>query len=562
MSFDAAIYAMLKSKIGSGSGGSSGLPAGSAPHQYLTTDKDGKTVWEEKLCYEVGNEVIIPETHFDDMYNGDGIVIDTKLVEGEEYVVVWNGVEYRCVAVKRSDIDHPTDFTRKVDGVLLGDAHCWTAYSEITDEPFGLVQYADSVGWPEVRVANKEGPQYSCTIFVYKENGHVKKIDPKYLGPNGRAPHQYLTTDKDGKTVWEEKLCYEEAGGFEVIVPETYFENLKSDPCVKFDDDIAEGKEYTVVWNGVEYPCVVETSNGRLAMVNTVAKFALAYEDSEYHWMYIFAEDMDSPTTISIYKGNKTIKKIDPKYLPDSAGAGMMIVTFTPVDEYFQDATADKTVAELFEAYDNGSAIFAMINMGEMGNNILLPLTEIVHPEYMAFDVEKDMPWGGRMAFHAEIFPEGAMVRQKDTSPVTTVYVVTDTSEKGYVYTYDDFDYVVNGYLNGGNMPVALFYRNVNGNAREEIYANMTSLKKDSKNKAIQVTFTAIVDGTTLVTLTYNKDSANPGEIIYEEVDIGGSLPSGIVTAPTPGTAGQFAVSDGAGGITWKTIVQAEEVSY
>ena len=28
------------------------------------------------------------------------------------------------------------------------------------------------------------------------------------------------------------------------------------------------------------------------------------------------------------------------------------------------------------------------------------------------------------------------------------------------------------------------------------------------------------------------------------------------------GTAGQFAVSDGKGGITWKTLVKAEEVSY
>lgn len=28
------------------------------------------------------------------------------------------------------------------------------------------------------------------------------------------------------------------------------------------------------------------------------------------------------------------------------------------------------------------------------------------------------------------------------------------------------------------------------------------------------------------------------------------------------GTAGQFAVSDGKGGITWKTLVEAEEVAY
>ena len=32
--------------------------------------------------------------------------------------------------------------------------------------------------------------------------------------------------------------------------------------------------------------------------------------------------------------------------------------------------------------------------------------------------------------------------------------------------------------------------------------------------------------------------------------------------APNHGTAGQFAVSDGKGGIVWKTLVEAEEVSY
>lgn len=31
---------------------------------------------------------------------------------------------------------------------------------------------------------------------------------------------------------------------------------------------------------------------------------------------------------------------------------------------------------------------------------------------------------------------------------------------------------------------------------------------------------------------------------------------------PNHGTAGQFAVSDGKGGIVWKTLVEAEEVAY
>lgn len=38
--------------------------------------------------------------------------------------------------------------------------------------------------------------------------------------------------------------------------------------------------------------------------------------------------------------------------------------------------------------------------------------------------------------------------------------------------------------------------------------------------------------------------------------------PNPTVTAATPGTAGQFAVSDGAGGITWKTLFEVEGVEY
>lgn len=368
----------------------------------------------------------------------------------------------------------------------------------------------------------------SCCNWVLRASGEHIDDHAEIFGsgggsglPTGGTAHQQLVTDKDGNAVWEEKLCYKEDGRAE-IAPETQFDNTNEGRYVMLSEGLVEGEEYIVVWNGTEYSCIATLNNElnhlMLGGENNGYPFWLDYfDESNKLWI----NTSDTAVTIAIYKNGSAVKKIDPEYLPDSAGAGMMIVTFTPVNEYFEDATADKTVAELFEAYDNGSAIFAMINMGEMGNNILLPLTEIVHPEYMAFDVEKDM--GGRMAFHAEIFPEGAMVRQKDTSPVTTVYVVTDTSKKGYVYAYDDFDYVVNGYLNGGNMPVALFYRNVNGNAHEEIYANMTSLKKDSKNNAIQIIFTAIVDGTTLVTLTYNKDSANPNEVIYEERDIGGS---------------------------------------
>ena len=55
--------------------------------------------------------------------------------------------------------------------------------------------------------------------------------------------------------------------------------------------------------------------------------------------------------------------------------------------------------------------------------------------------------------------------------------------------------------------------------------------------------------------------SANQGVVLKALVDEKVVLPksAGVVDH---GTAGQFAVSDGNGGIMWKTLVEAEEVSY
>ena len=64
-----------------------------------------------------------------------------------------------------------------------------------------------------------------------------------------------------------------------------------------------------------------------------------------------------------------------------------------------------------------------------------------------------------------------------------------------------------------------------------------------------------------LSTVTDKPLSANQGVVLKALVDEKVALPkaAGVVDC---GTAGQFAVSDGMGGIMWKTLVEAEEVSY
>lgn len=59
------------------------------------------------------------------------------------------------------------------------------------------------------------------------------------------------------------------------------------------------------------------------------------------------------------------------------------------------------------------------------------------------------------------------------------------------------------------------------------------------------------------------SDLANDAGYLTEHQDLSAkvTLPTSNGT-PNHGTAGQFAVSDGNGGIMWKTLVEAEEVSY
>lgn len=63
------------------------------------------------------------------------------------------------------------------------------------------------------------------------------------------------------------------------------------------------------------------------------------------------------------------------------------------------------------------------------------------------------------------------------------------------------------------------------------------------------------------VTFLTNEDKAvldqNISKLSEEKVTL--ATNNGIVDH---GIAGQFAISDGKGGITWKTLVEAEEVEY
>jgi hypothetical protein len=82
------------------SSGGSGLPEGGDPHRQLVTDENGVTAWSERLAYKTQNKTSLwmmdaVEGSIDAPYMVEDLPL---LVEEETYYVVFDGIEYSCIA--------------------------------------------------------------------------------------------------------------------------------------------------------------------------------------------------------------------------------------------------------------------------------------------------------------------------------------------------------------------------------------------------------------------------------------------------------------------------------
>lgn len=159
-----------------------GLPTGGEPHQQLVTDKDGNTMWEDKLCYteQIQGEVL-PETELTAMDEGEFALLTpptTMPVVGVNHTVVYNGTSYDCVAGNywNGDGDAPV-------GVVLGNRGAWHGEIDPAGPPF-MFMFVNS---PEEGVYGAgmalDGSE-TFTISVNINGESVKKIEPKFM-PSG-----------------------------------------------------------------------------------------------------------------------------------------------------------------------------------------------------------------------------------------------------------------------------------------------------------------------------------------------------------------------------------------
>lgn len=147
--------------------------------------------------------------------------------------------------------------------------------------------------------------------------------------------------------IMKNKPFYSEIGEV-VILPETTaeFDPDSSEYYLMDMVNVVVGNTYTVVWNGVEYPCTaascdldgvpvtllgnIGAADGEGSMTEepfllTVLPAEIAAEEGLYGSFCVF--DGSTSATISIYTEGEIVKTIDPKYLPEALQFGVDYAT-------------------------------------------------------------------------------------------------------------------------------------------------------------------------------------------------------------------------------------------
>ena len=275
---------------------------------------------------------------------GEGV----ELVVGETYTVLFNDVEYVCVAQYVPD---------SIQYIYLGAPGSYAN----NGCPFAFV--VTPTNWSCSLTLSYEGTGANTfTLAVYKGKSVIKTIDPKYI--------------KD--------MYYEETTVAEVF-PETVLTFSRGMAIGTNVVELQEDNTYTVKWNGVEYLCKARAaSNGRLSalVLGDGSIYDLGYEDYPFFFMSVgeeYAEEVGGRwvasasdgqsvdgTTLSIRGEVTTIKQIDPKFIPSGAGGGHTVIPITLNDDETITVNTDgATVQKACDSYKNGGSVAISYNMGE-----------------------------------------------------------------------------------------------------------------------------------------------------------------------------------------------------
>lgn len=256
------------------------------PTEWESADYQPRTHWEEY-------ETLVLFSQHENEYGA--VQTSFRFVEGETYDVLYNGVIYPCTAFVSGTV------------VLVGNIGLMGGND--TGEPFVLYN-AERENAIALKVSDISDGFPSVSVVA--KVAHT--IPPKYL-PKG--------------------IGYDEEA---VLLPETTVEVDAELGAAVFQDFALEaGKEYTVIYNGVEYTGVecIDGGNGVLLLGNlgaideffpatehpfVLAREAVAEDENGnpiFSWGVI---PVDGSTSVTLSINESKPVTIPPRYLPDSIG--------------------------------------------------------------------------------------------------------------------------------------------------------------------------------------------------------------------------------------------------
>ena len=162
--------ALNNGKLGLAPGAGGGLPEGGTPYQQLVTDGDGNAKWEDRLAYEtdpVLTEIVPEETV---TFTPDSGVMTAlwpptfNAVEGQTYIVKFDGNEYKCPCSRLG---------REGGPLVLGNLSIPGVGAD-TGEPFVMIY---SGHWSIF--SSDSATEH--TISISDKQVSLSKIDEKYL---------------------------------------------------------------------------------------------------------------------------------------------------------------------------------------------------------------------------------------------------------------------------------------------------------------------------------------------------------------------------------------------
>ncbi len=346
---------------------------------------------QETLRHEFTLNAKGGNNYIDDSH--EGVTRDSRIYRNTEYLVKYDGVEYRCGSKASGDDSG-------------GSAYIGTNYPTHSDEYPFCIFYNGESGSTEVEVVD-DGATHTVEVYTIVSTvtplpeqfipGSISRtadVDAKLAEinelPEGAAAHQMLVTDADGVAKWEDRLCYEGTaetsylssrevnldlyiegvGSYSgQVAPENYtVPDIGTSVIVTVDGETIEANVHETVYTD-PYAGTEKTARyiGNLSLIagnkaeNTGEAMCVRFTET---WIIFYCAD-EGTKVVDLSVASPVVHTIPEKFLPASVGGGSDVFRFTVCadadttvhPQTLSSYSCDKTCAEIVEAIWAGKIV-------------------------------------------------------------------------------------------------------------------------------------------------------------------------------------------------------------